>query len=438
MPQDPKRRQLQTAGDVLTARALPSGSTRDALDGKLNVLHVLENDYFPRDARILNEARVAAKLGRCFVLAPRGHGESFLETTYEGIAVVRFPHFEANGLRTLAIEYLCAALWIALLVPVIVLVRRINVIHVANPPDFVVPLLCWLRLFGVRFVYDVHDISTETLKGKMSTAGSSLRALLPVLGLLERASAQLSDLCIATNETIAGRMTAVAPSTPVHVVRNSNLIRYDTPSQTGKAPREGCLHIGYFGVIANDAAAGLDNIVLFANTLARRGQHFRFSIIGSGPGLARLRQLVREAGLEAHFSFLGYLPLPQAFEVIKEFDFGLVSWGDLPKNHMHTAMKVMDYMCCAVPVCSLELKEQLRSTAGVGIHAARFEDLADRTIRTYADVAAYEHLRHRTLQRFNEVLSWPAQQTALLAAYDVLLGSPSQRSTKNRKPGSPS
>lgn len=401
------------------------------------ILVIVENDQYPRDIRVFNECTALTSRHACTVLAPRGPGQRFVETI-GGVRCFRFPLFEADSVKTLGFEYLCAALWLALLVPPIVLWRRINVIHVSNPPDFIVPLLCALRLFGVRFVFDVHDISTETLKGKMSRPGSGLRWLLPALGWFERTSARLADLCIATNETIACRMAALAPGTAVRVVRNSNPIRYETLVQTGKASRQGLLHIGYFGVIANDQAAGLDNIVLFAKTLAQRGQDFRVSIVGNGPGLGRLQALVREAGLQERFAFLGYLSMPGAFDVIKEFDFGLVSWGDLPKNHMHTAMKVMDYMCCAVPVCSLELREQLRSTGGVGIHASNFVQLADRTIEAYADEGGYEQLRRRTLQRFNEVLSWPAQEASLLAGYDSLPCRPSQRSPKGGQVGRPS
>jgi glycosyltransferase involved in cell wall biosynthesis len=174
-------------------------------------------------------------------------------------------------------------------------------------------------------------------------------------------------------------------------------------------------------LLANDKAAGLENIVTVAETLASLGVPFRFSIVGSGPGESDLGRLIKRAGLESHFGFHGFVPIPQAYELIKDFDFGLVTWGDMPKNHLHTAMKVMDYMCCAVPVCSLLLKEQVRSTASIGIHAASFADIAKEIARLSSEPDEYEELRRRTLQHFNEELCWELQERKLLDAYRTLL-----------------
>src|SRR5207244_4298462 len=110
----------------------------------------------------------------------------------------------------------------------------------------------------------------------------------------------------------------------------------------------------------------------------------------------RLKRLIDRAGMLDHFQFHGFIPIPEAYEVIKSFDFGLVAWGDMPKNHLHTAMKVMDYMCCAVPVCSLNLKEQIQSTGEIGIHAATFDDIVGKMIAISREPLQYEQLRRET------------------------------------------
>jgi hypothetical protein len=136
--------------------------------------------------------------------------------------------------------------------------------------------------------------------------------------------------------------------------------------------------------------------------------------------------------MENRFALHGFVRLPEAFDVIKQFDFGLVTWGDLPKNHLHTAMKVMDYMCCGVPVCSLRLKEQLASTQNVGIHGDTFEEIAQGMANIYRDEHEYEQLRQKTLRHFNEVLSWELQERSLLDAYAALLGPTDERADGQR------
>lgn len=384
--------------------------------GGPGVLFVVENDYYPRDARVLNECQSLAKTYRCFALAPRAAGEKFIEQV-DSVRCYRFPHFESDSVGLLLLEYAIAAFWMAILVPWIVLRHRIRVIHVANPPDFIIPLVYWTRLFGTRIVFDVHDLSVETFKGKSASRTLVGRVLLRGLTLCASLSARFADAIVTTNQSIAELVSLSASSKRIAVVRNSNPVRYREITEIDKSVTPGVINVGYFGVLGNDEAAGLDNLIVLARRLQYRQASFRVSIVGSGPGLDYLTNAVERAGVGRHFVFHGYIQLPAAFELIKNFDFGVVSWGYLAKNHLHTAMKVMDYMCCAVPVCSLNLTEQLRSTGGIGIHEDDFEKLADAMLVCHSDRARYQELRRRTLERFNTKLSWEYQEQALKDVY---------------------
>lgn len=377
------------------------------------VLFIIENDHFPQDTRVFNECTSLSRTHRCLVLAPRA-SEQALHERVGPIECVRYPWFEGTTLRTLVLEYAWALLCIGLLVPAMVLWRRVRIIHVANPPDLIIPSLAWLKLFGVKFVFDAHDLSTETYKGK---GGRDPGLMMAILSFLEKVSIHLSDLTIATNESIQRRILERSPRKPNCVVRNSHRVLFKDLDDVGKPVSDGVLHVGYFGILANDKAAGLENIVEVARTLAANGIRFRVSIVGAGAGLPALRDAVRVAGLAEHFLFRGFIAIPQAYQVIKSFDFGLVSWGDITKNHLHTAMKVMDFMCCAVPVCSLPLTEQLRSTGGIGVHESDFPSLALRMADVYRSRTDYEALRAATLKRFNEDLCWELQEARLHTAY---------------------
>jgi glycosyltransferase involved in cell wall biosynthesis len=383
------------------------------------VLFVIENDHYPQDMRVYNECNSLIGRSRCFVIAPRGKGQRFIEKLGR-VRCYRYPGMQASSPVSTLFEYFLAACCMSFCIPLIVLVHRIRVVHVANPPDFVIPMLAWLKLFRVRFVFDMHDISTETLKGKLDKDNSHLEIFLPWLERLETLSIRAADLTIATNESIALRIRQKSAMTPVVVVRNSNTIAYSSLQGIDK-PCSNLLHLGYFGLLADDAAAGLENIVVLAQWLDQHCVPFRFSIVGDGPGLQKLRKLLEEAEVGHHFCFHGFVAIPDAYEIIKTFDFGIVSWGDIPKNHLHTAMKVMDYMCCGVPVCSLELEEQIRSTGGVGIHAPCFRTIARRMIKTFGNRAEYEELRRQTLERFNHDLCWELQRKRLLEGYRAIL-----------------
>jgi glycosyltransferase involved in cell wall biosynthesis len=325
-------------------------------------------------------------------------------------------------MRWIPLEYLNALFWISALVPLIVVTQRIKIVHVANPPDFIIPAIAWLKLLGTKLIYDMHDLSVETFKGKALSKRSHLaRPILRLLSAFERASIALSDLTITTNSSIREYVKTVGAKKPVYVVRNSHSVRYHNTSQIAKSPRSGVMKLGYFGILSDDQAAGVENFLVLAEALTRANVPYRLSVIGGGPGLERLRRMTAQRGMRTKFEFHGFVPLPAAFELIKEFDYGLVTWGDLPKNHLHTAMKVMDYMACAVPVCSLRLREQVASTGGIGIHQDSFEQMAAEMIRVYRAEPEYELLRESTLRHFNGVLAWELQRSSLLTAYRRVL-----------------
>ena len=387
---------------------------------KTSILFVIENDYFPRDTRVYNECITLSDAYSCYVLAPREEGEKFIESI-QSVRCIRYPHFEARSLRLIGLEYAIAGIWIAVLVPLIVVIKQIDVVHVANPPDFLIPIISWLKLFGTKFAFDIHDLSIETFKGKSASKTLLGKGVEPFLKALELLSIQFADLIITTNRSIFDHVRRQTPHKRIYVVRNSNALLFNGIKDINKSQRTGVVNIGYFGVLADDEAAGLDNFFIIANILAELQIPFKFSIIGNGPGLSYLQQRIKEYGMEERFELYGFVRVPQAFEIIKNFDFGLVTWGYLQKNHLHTAMKIMDYMCCAVPVCSLPLKEQVYSTQGIAIHANTFEGIAQKIAEVYNEVNEYEDLRKRTLNHFNRVLCWEHQQVNLFRAYASLL-----------------
>ena len=185
------------------------------------------------------------------------------------------------------LEYALALLTLALLIPLIVAAKRVAVVHTANPPDFIIPAVAWLKMFGIKLVYDVHDVSEETLRGKFADAGLAFQVFAKPIRWLERISIAWSDLVIATNLSISRRVAALSPGKRIVVVRNSNPLVYRRVEDIAKAPGTG-LNVGYFGVLANDRAAGLDNILTVARVLANRGVPFSFSIVGRRPRPAAL------------------------------------------------------------------------------------------------------------------------------------------------------
>ena len=67
-------------------------------------------------------------------------------------------------------------------------------------------------MFGIKLVYDVHDVSEETLRGKFADAGLAFQVFAKPIRWLERISIAWSDLVIATNLSISRRVAALSPA----------------------------------------------------------------------------------------------------------------------------------------------------------------------------------------------------------------------------------
>lgn len=386
----------------------------------MNILFIVENDYFPRDARVLNEVRTLSEQGyNCFVVAPKQKNEKFFEKFESDISCYRFLHFESNSIILLSIEYINAIFWILIYTIYLTFFKGIRIIHVANPPDFIIPVLSFLKIFNIKFIFDIHDLSVETFNAKIKN-GFKKKIIAGILKGFEKLSIVFSNAIICTNNSIKDYITSNYITKEITVVRNSNRIIYKNLEQVDKKENNICI-IGYFGVLNADQASGLENILLIAKELKMKNFSFKFHIIGDGGGLNYLKRSVKNNNFEENFEFFGFIPLENSFEIIKNFDFGIVPWPDIPKNNFHTAMKVMDYMCCAVPICSLKLKEQIESTGNIGIHTNDFSEMANKIIEIYNDKKLYEDLRKRTLERFNNYLAWEFQSLNLILLYHKLL-----------------
>jgi len=143
-------------------------------------------------------------------------------------------------------------------VPLIAVIKQIDVVHVANPPDFLIPIISWLKLFGKQFAFDIHDLSIETFKGKSASKTLLGKAVEPFLKALELLSIQLADVIITTNRSIFDHVRRQTPDKRIYVVRNSNALLFNGIKDINKSQRTGVVNIGYFGVLADDEAAGLD------------------------------------------------------------------------------------------------------------------------------------------------------------------------------------
>jgi hypothetical protein len=159
---------------------------------------LIENLTVPFDRRVWQEARALRDAGyRVSVICPKGSGFEKSRETLEGIEIYRHPIWEASGIFGYFVEYgwaLAAEFFLALRV---YSRTRFKVLQACNPPDTMFLIGLFFKLFGVRFIFDHHDLNPELFDVKFKRRGLAYK----LVCWAERLTFWTAKVSIATNES---------------------------------------------------------------------------------------------------------------------------------------------------------------------------------------------------------------------------------------------
>lgn len=391
------------------------------------VLIVVENLPVPLDRRVWLEATTLTQAGyHVSVICPMGRGWTLPYEAIEGVYIYRFPEPpEAHaGALAYAREWGMALWHMFRLARVVRREQGFSVIHGCNPPDLIwLVALVW-RPFGVRYLFDHHDVCPELFEAKFGKRGILYR----VMRIWERLTFATASVSIATNESfrrVALRRGGMAPE-DVFVVRSAPRVEQFLPGPGDASWRRGAGTVmGYVGVIGQQE--GMDLLVAAAEHLIRlmgasdpRMADVHFVIVGFGPHLDTVKADVAARGLEGHFTFTGPLYGPDLLAALNVIDIGVAPDPKNPMNDISTMNKVMEYMTLEKPVVQFDLTEGRASAGDASLYAAANDpaDFAAKLATLIADPALRAEMGRRGRARVLERLSWDSSVPPLLAAYD--------------------
>ncbi len=386
------------------------------------ILMLLENNPFPQDARVRREAAALIKAGhQLTVICPRGKGQPATDTV-DGVCVYRYPApTDGDGLLGFLWEYgysLAATFLLSLRAWAS---PGFDVVHAHNPPDVLVLVGAFYKLFGKSFVFDHHDLSPEMYYARFAGSGrpSVHRALL----FFEKLTFRLSDHVIATNESYKaialgrGRV----PEDRVTVVRNGpelSRVRPTAPDPelSSKAP-----HIfGYVGQMGPQ-----DGVDYFIRALSRLVKDlgrtdFYAVIIGGGDAVKSLGKLTTELGLDDYVWFAGRVSDEDLLKYLSTADICIDPDPSNPFNDRSTMIKMTEYMALGKPIVAFDLPEH-RVTAGEAATYAGANDELDfarKLAELMDDPERRAEMGRIGSERVQNGLAWSHQTPGLLAVYE--------------------
>lgn len=387
---------------------------------------LLENSSFPEDSRVLLQARTLTKAGyQVTVIGPTEEGASQKSQMIEDIRVLRYPQPpEWGGVLGYAFEYLYSIgmLWI---IACYVLVRYgFDTIHMHTPPDMSAVIPVFFRLFGKKFVYDLHDLSPELFSAQRNGKGN--RFIHWMLLKSELFASRNSNLSLSTNESQRDIHVARCgvPREKFHVVRNGPneafLTEEISPRQELK--KNGCTILGYVGVMG--IQDGVDRLIQALNVLVHKHQRkdVHLVLVGSGAALADLKSQAASFELTEFTTFVGRVPFSEVPAYIAAFDICCTPDPSNPYNDSCTTIKTMEYMALGKPVVCFETIENMKTAGRAALYAKNNDVVvyAEQIETLMNDAALREQMGKWGRERIIEHLAWKHQARVLVSAYDGL------------------
>jgi len=224
-------------------------------------------------------------------------------------------------------------------------VKRYDLIHVHNIPDFLV-FSAWLpRLTGAKIILDIHDVVPEfyASKFKLKPGAFGVKAL----KLVEWLSAHFADHVIISNhlwhKTFVARSVSEAKCS-VFINNVNQRIFY----RRNQVRRPGSPVIMFPGGL--QWHQGLDIAIQAMAKVVEQIPGAQLHIYGDGNMKAQLLALTRELGLTETVRFFEPVPVERIAEIMSQADLGVVpKRADSFGNEAYST-KIMEFMSLGVPV----------------------------------------------------------------------------------------
>ena len=394
------------------------------------ILIIVENNSVPFDSRVWKEACTLQRNGfEVTVLCPKGKGYEKSSEVLDGVHIYRHPMpKDGNGPIGYIWEYSCALFWEFLYAFWIYLRRGFDIIQGCNPPDTIFLVALPYKLFGVRYIFDHHDVNPELYHSKFGKKGLAYK----LLAWFEAQTFRFSDVVMSTNQSyaeIAVGRGGVDPSN-VFIVRNGPDLETFRPVPADKALKYGKQYlVGYVGTMS--IQEGLEILIEAAGYIRELGRDdIHFTCVGGGPGLADLRKMVQEKDLEDIFNFTGRVCDAELLRVLSTADVCVNPDKPCEMNNVSTMIKIMEYMALGKPIVQFDLKEGRISADEASLYANNNNQVADFAAKI---IWLLDHPEERDRmgeygrRRVNERLAWEHSIKNLLAAYSRGFGKRTSR-----------
>ena len=391
-----------------------------SVGSKKHILIIVENLPVPFDRRVWQEAESLTKNGyKVSVICPRMKGFTKHFEIINDIKIYRhpLPYGAKSGLSYL-IEYGIALFYEFYYAIKIYLNDRFDAIHACNPPDDIFFIGLFFRFFGVKFVFDHHDLCLEAFETKFKKKGYYYY----ILKFLEKGTFKFADYVIATNESykrVAIKRGCMKPA-KVFIVRSAP--DKDRFQRMKKYQKKKKFLVAYLGVMGksdglNYLSEAIDYIINF-----KKINDIEFVLVGDGTEKQNIEKYILGKNLTNFVDLPGRIACDEVAGILSESDVCVNPDEYNAFNDKSTMNKIMEYMYFSKPIVQFDMKEGKYSAQKASLYATKNDsiDFAEKIIQLINNPSMSKKMGAFGKKRFESELPWKKSEKNLLRLYNTL------------------
>lgn len=386
------------------------------------ILIIVENLPVPFDTRVWQEATTLAGHGYVVsVICPKGKGYMAEYESMQGVHIFRHDlPAEGNGITGYLREYSAALKEELRLAKHIYREIGFDVIQGCNPPDNIYMVARHFRKYGVKYVFDHHDICPELFEAKF---GHKNNPLYWSQLYFERQTYKHCTFAFVTNESykqIAIQRGKMKPENVIVLRSGPRLDRLKIQKPKNELKKGFPYMVGYLGVIGKQE--GIEYLLKAAKYIKERENNVFWGIVGGGPHLQTLKQLAADMDLTDCVEFTGRVPDDVMLDYLNTADVCVNSDEYNSMNDKSTMNKVLEYMALGKPIVQFDLTEGRHSAQEASLYARRNDaaDMAEKVIQLLHNPEKRKEMGTYGRNRIINELSWEHTSKALLDGYGMI------------------
>ncbi|MFW9888412.1 MAG: glycosyltransferase [Candidatus Thorarchaeota archaeon] len=388
-------------------------TTSSSLKRKIQIVMTLYGSL-PVDTRVLREASVLHKSGYDVTVLDVGFGlkQDYVPEGVHRCSVIRIPFSQRISMKGLL------RFWLKCFKGLLDRRRSIDIVH-AHDLTGLPPAFAFVAMHpNTKLVYDSHELFPEAARSKLSTL-----QYLVFLGL-ELVCGILVNRLITVSPSILQILSKRISAPAVRLMNVPDLERIKLnlgyiPKWNG--PRnDNTIRIAYPGRVL--VQRGYEKIIDSAEILRTSGKRkFEFWIIGDGPLLPDLKDIIRKRNLEDLFKFTGRVAFEELLGYVSECDMAIGLYEDTPNNNLGLSNKLFEYMMIGVPFIFTNLTQSLPLLETVGAwvleNPVSGEALASAILSLHDDSARVKKLLDKGPNLIAMRFNWSTEAKSLVRLY---------------------